>query len=261
MNAPNRSATGVPPEPAWTDRALAQPHAAADKARRVAQMFAAIAPSYDLNNRLHSLGRDQAWRRAAARAAAVRPGQIVLDVACGTGDLALAFAQGPAAAVVGVDFTVDMLNIARQKRTRTPHAPWYHAGDAMRLPIADAGVDVVSIAFGIRNVADPAVAVAEFFRVLRPGGRVIVLEFSMPTSPLLRRLYQFYFRHVMPRTAALIARDRTGAYRYLPRSVDTFLDRPRTVAMLEAAGFRDVTVRPLTFGVAVIYRGVKTEGA
>ena len=242
---------------AWTDRSLADPHAAADKARRVERMFAAIAPSYDLNNRLHSLGRDQAWRRATAALAEVRPGDVVLDVACGTGDLASAFAAGAAATVVGVDFTVDMLAIAQRKSRGVDHRPSYHAGDAMRLPIADAAVDVVSIAFGIRNVVDPAVAAAEFFRVLRPGGRVLVLEFSMPANGVLRRLYQFYFQHIMPRTAALIARDRTGAYRYLPRSVDTFIDRPQMVAMLQGAGFVDVSAKPLTFGVAVVYRGVK----
>ena len=233
------------------------PHAAADKAQRVRRMFAAIAPSYDLNNRLHSLGRDRAWRRAAVAAARVRPDDVVLDVACGTGDLATAFAAAPSAGVIGIDFTTDMLAVAQRKRAGTAEAPSYHAGDAMRLPVADAAVDVVSIAFGIRNVADTAVAVREFHRVLRPGGRVVVLEFAMPSNRLLRRPYSMYFLHVMPRTAALIAGDRTGAYRYLPRSVDTFIDRGRIVAMLEAAGFADVTVRPLTFGIAVVYRGVK----
>ena len=244
-------------QPAWGGDALADPHAAADKARRVERMFATIAPSYDLNNRLHSLGRDQAWRRAAVDAAQVEPGDIVLDVACGTGDLAMAFAAGRAGKVIGVDFTVEMLELAAGKRTGAGNPLCYYAGDAMRLPIADETVDVVSIAFGIRNVTGPEVAATEFHRVLRPGGRVVVLEFSMPGNPLLRCLYSFYFSYVMPRTAAMIAGDRSGAYRYLPRSVNTFLDRSQTVAMLENAGFADVTVRPLTFGIAAIYRGVK----
>jgi demethylmenaquinone methyltransferase/2-methoxy-6-polyprenyl-1,4-benzoquinol methylase len=241
---------------AWSEDELASnPHAAPDKARRVRAMFAAIAPSYDLNNRVHSLGRDQAWRRAAVNLAAVRSGETVLDVACGTGDLSLAFARSPAAQVIGVDFTYEMLPIAAGKSRQ--RAIRYVNGDAMSLPLPDASVDVVSIAFGIRNVAEPARAIAEFHRVLRPGGRVIVLEFSTPTNPLLRAGYLFYFRHVLPRTATLISRDRSGAYRYLPRSVDTFLDRSRLIAMLHGAGFTDVTHHPLTFGVAVAYRGVK----
>ena len=244
-------------QPAWEGDALVDPHGAADKARRVERMFAAIAPSYDLNNRVHSLGRDQAWRRAAVAAAQVGPGDIVLDVACGTGDLTMAFAAGRAEKVIGVDFTLEMIELAVRKLTGATNPPCYHAGDAMRLPIADEAVDVVSIAFGIRNVTGPASAASEFHRVLRPGGRVVVLEFSMPGNALLRCLYSFYFRSIMPCTAALIAGDRNGAYRYLPRSVNTFLDRSQTVAMLEDAGFADVTVRPQTFGIAAIYRGVK----
>ena len=244
-------------QPAWEGDALRDPHAATDKARRVERMFAAIAPSYDLNNRVHSLGRDQAWRRAAVDAAQVVPGDIVLDVACGTGDLAMAFAAGRAGKVIGVDFTVEMLEVAARKLTGATSLPFYYAGDAMRLPIADEAVDVVSIAFGIRNVTGPGAAASEFHRVLRPGGRVVVLEFSMPGNALLRCLYSFYFHRVMPRSAALIAGDRNGAYRYLPRSVNTFLDRSQTVAMLQDAGFADVTVRPLTFGIAAIYSGVK----
>jgi demethylmenaquinone methyltransferase/2-methoxy-6-polyprenyl-1,4-benzoquinol methylase len=249
------------PDRVWTSESLQTPHDQADKAARVAKMFSAIARSYDLNNRVHSLWRDQSWRRAAAAAAAVQPGQIVLDVACGTGDLAMAFAAGNAEAVIGIDFVFDMLKIAQEKRAGLEHPPRYHGGDAMRLPIAATSVDVVSIAFGIRNVADPALAAREFFRVMRPGGRVIILEFSEPSNPILRRLYQFYFRHIMSRTASLIARDRSGAYRYLPRSVDTFLDRPKMIAMLEATGFVEVTAKPLTVGIAVIYRGVKPAGS
>ncbi|MCC6579989.1 MAG: class I SAM-dependent methyltransferase [Phycisphaeraceae bacterium] len=279
-------------DPAWTQRDLADPHGAADKARRVEAMFAAIAPSYDLNNRVHSLWRDQAWRRAAVRAAAVRPGDLVLDVACGTGDLAIAFAHSPARRVVGVDFTLNMLRVAQRKtsvraataRERTAsrqggatqqpsplaaagrplpdgrgslEAIGYIAGDAMRLPVADQCADVVSIAFGIRNVAQPVAAMAEFFRVMRPGGRLVILEFSLPANALLRRLYMAYFNHVLPRTAALIARDRSGAYRYLPRSVSTFIDRPAMMRMMLEAGFVEVTATPLTCGIAVIYRGFK----
>lgn len=248
-------------EPSWTDRDLTDPHTHPQKAQRVQEMFAAIAEHYDLNNRVHSLWRDQAWRRAAVRLCDVQPGDVVLDVACGTGDLALAFIRGGAARAVGVDFTYPMLRIADQKRLRVDAARGdtcrFIAGDAMRLPVADASVDVVSIAFGIRNVVDPLRAAQEFHRVLRPGGRVMILEFSLPRSRLLRGLYGLYFNHILPRTATWISRDRSGAYRYLPRSVNTFLDRDLTMQMLEDAGFSDVSCKSMTFGIAAAYRAVR----
>jgi demethylmenaquinone methyltransferase / 2-methoxy-6-polyprenyl-1,4-benzoquinol methylase len=247
-------------QPAWSDNDLAcgaDPHANADKARRVEQMFAAIAHAYDLNNRLHSMWRDQAWRRAAVKLAEVKPTDTVLDVACGTGDLSLAFSNGRVrpAKVIGMDFTVAMLDVAQHKRP-TPNLT-YHAADAMRLPVADKSVDIVSIAFGIRNVADPALAFREFYRVLRPGGRLIVLEFSTPTNPVIRFFDRIYREKVMPITASLIARDRSGAYKYLPKSVSTFIDRSGMIDTMAAAGFTDPIIKPLTFGVAVCYRGVK----
>ena len=128
-------------------------------------------------------------------------------------------------------------------------------GDAQNLPLPDACCDVLSIAFGIRNVADPMRALREFRRVLRPGGRVVVLEFSKPTNKLIRRLYDFYCNQVMTRTAAWIAGDHTGAYRYLSASVETFKTRQQMKADIESAGFDEVQVHPLTFGVAVIYVG------
>lgn len=265
--------------PAWSSEDLSDknPHAAADKARRVEAMFNAIAKSYDLNNRVHSLGRDQSWRRAAVKAAQVKAGDRVLDCACGTGDLTLAFMRalwrlGPPASeqVVGLDFTAGMLDVAREKGKRIlapvkadprpiflgDRIQWIQ-GDAMNLPFPDASFDIVSIAFGIRNVSDPAKAFAEFHRVLKPGGRLVVLEFSEPKNAFLKWAYGFYFRHVMPRTAALIARDRSGAYDYLPRSVQTFLSREGMVKMYGAAGFGQVKAKPLTFGIAVVYVGVK----
>jgi len=264
---------------AWDDRLLADPHAVADKRRRVREMFAAIAPSYDLNNRLHSLGVDQRWRRRAVKLAQLKATDRVVDVACGTGDLTLAFARKLVRVrrkpllpkqVVGIDFTYEMLPIAARKSDasyfemnaiydppkRFTDAVGYVNGDAQSLPLPDACCDVVSIAFGIRNVQDPAVAFREFRRVLRPGGRVIVLEFSLPTNPILRGLYNGYFRHVLPRTATLVSGDKTGAYKYLPESVNTFIGRPEMVAMMSAAGFERVEQFPMTFGVCVCYRGV-----
>ena len=241
---------------AWNDELLSNPHAVADKRRRVQKMFAAIAPSYDLNNHLHSLWMDQAWRRKAVKLANLKPDDAVIDVACGTGDLTIAFANavkllGGATRPIGIDFTFEMLPIARQKSSF-----FYINGDAQSLPLPDACCDVVSIAFGIRNVADPAAAIAEFKRVLRPGGRLIILEFSLPTHPLLLASYNFYFRKVLPRTATLISGDKTGAYKYLPESVNTFIGREQMVGMMNQAGFTSVEQFPMTFGVCVCYRGL-----
>lgn len=249
--------------PAWTDQELADPHTVADKAHRVQRMFAAIAPRYDLNNRIHSLGRDQAWRAEAVKMAKVKPNDIVLDVACGTGDLAIKFAQANPSRVIAVDFTLGMLSVAQMKKRQslTPTQLNYYAGDALHLPIADRTIDVVSIAFGIRNVAQPVQAANEFHRVLRPGGRLIILEFSFPKPSLLRGLYNAYFRHVLPRTAALIARDRTGAYKYLPQSVHTFFDRSQLLGLLCESGFINTYHKPLTLGIAALYFATKPNSS
>jgi demethylmenaquinone methyltransferase / 2-methoxy-6-polyprenyl-1,4-benzoquinol methylase len=288
---PSPSSPSSPAAPAWDDELLRDPHHVADKRQRVRRMFAAIAPSYDLNNRLHSLQMDQRWRRTAVKLAQLKPTDRVVDVACGTGDLALEFARQIRRAligdsrmmewlweheipkqVIGIDFTFEMLPIARHKTPKIgwagttdgldfvdgkfTHNTWVN-GDAQTLPLPDASADVVSIAFGIRNVQDPLAALREFHRVLRPGGRVIVLEFSLPTNRVLRGLYNFYFRQILPRTATLISGDKTGAYKYLPESVNTFIGREQMTAMMRDAGFTDARQFPLTFGVCVCYRGVK----
>ena len=258
---------------AWDEDLLKNPHAVADKRQRVQKMFAAIAPSYDINNRLHSLWMDQRWRKKAVELALLNPMDVVVDVACGTGDLIEAFREyggfhwvrpltddEPDPQYIGIDFTFEMLPIARRKSTFYDLTTCirYINGDALALPLPETCCDVVSIAFGIRNVADPSAALREFHRVLRPTGRVIILEFSLPTNPLLRALYNFYFRKILPRTATLISRDKTGAYKYLPESVNTFIGRDEMMTMLRDAGFTEVEQHPFTFGVCVCYRGVKT---
>ena len=241
----------------WNDTLLQNPHQAADKRARVQRMFAAIAPSYDLNNRLHSLWMDQHWRRKTVKLANLSATDRVMDVACGTGDLTMAFAKGIQSVAgsippIGIDFTYEMLPIARQKSSLG-----YINGDAMSLPLPDACCDVLSIAFGIRNVANPAQAIREFHRVLRPGGRLLILEFSLPTNPILRGLYNFYFRKILPRTATLISGDKTGAYKYLPESVNTFIGRRQMAQMMTEAGFGSVEQFAMTFGICVCYRGTR----
>ena len=209
---------------------------------------------------MHSLWMDQAWRRKAVKLA-----NIKTNGCCGRCRLRHRrshhrFQQTPfqnlgaTLEAVGIDFTYEMLPIARRK---SPAA--YVNGDAQSLPLPTGCCDVVSIAFGIRNVADPLAAIREFKRILRPGGRLIILEFSLPTNPLLLAMYNFYFRKILPRTATLISGDKTGAYKYLPESVNTFIGREQMIGMMTTAGFTKVEQFPMTFGVCVCYRGLVIE--
>ncbi len=246
---------------AWRSAELADPHANREKPAKVRRMFAAIAGSYDLNNHLHSMWQDQRWRRFAVKRAGVKPGDVVVDVACGTGDLTQAFARSPASLVLGIDFTHEMLGVAMKKRAAQPATSatkiTYAEGDAQNLPVADASADVVSIAFGIRNVADPRKALREFARVLRPGGRLVILEFDQPGNPLMRWFNTLYCVRIMPLTATLISGDKSGAYKYLPASVGTFFTRSQMVNAIGEAGFRDVTATGLSLGICACYRAVR----
>lgn len=247
------------PSTVWDATALeGNPHGRSDKAVRVREMFTAIAHAYDLNNRVHSFGLDQSWRRRAVLLAAPVQGATVLDVACGTGDLTQAFARAGAGKVIGLDYTPAMLDYARAKSARaggdSAKIQYVH-GDAQELPYADHSFDIVSIAFGIRNVADPSKAIREFRRVLRPGGRLVILEFSRPRSRFIRFFHGIYTNHIMPWTATLLARDGSGAYRYLPRSVQTFLDPEQLCNQLISTGFSKVSQHVLTMGTCVISIG------
>ncbi|MBN1343076.1 MAG: bifunctional demethylmenaquinone methyltransferase/2-methoxy-6-polyprenyl-1,4-benzoquinol methylase UbiE [Phycisphaerae bacterium] len=238
----------------WDRERLTDPHHQPDKADRVRGMFDAIAPTYQLINTLASFGRDASWRRQAVALAATTSQDRVLDVACGTGDLAQAFRQR-AGRVVGVDFAERMLALAAAhapRRQNRPPAIWCRA-DALRLPFADGTFTMTCCAFGVRNFQDLDVGFREMYRVLRPGGRAVIVEFSMPENRLLRWLYGFYFERMMPRLATLVSRDRTGAYRYLARSVVAFVGRGEMVDRLRRAGFTGVACRPLTLGVVLVY--------
>lgn len=239
--------------PAWQKGELSEnPHENAEKQEKVRRMFASIAHAYDLNNRVHSFGRDQAWRRNTVKHSGLTGNEAVLDVACGTGDLTLAYAQAGTNSVVGLDYTAEMLDIARERKAHEKIT--YQQGDAQDLPFEDATFDVLSIAFGLRNVGEPAKALAEFRRVLKPGGRLMILEFSEPSFAPIRWGNDFYTKVIMPKTAALLARDRSGAYAYLPKSVEKFFTRDELAFAVSEAGFAQIWQQPLTFGVCVLTR-------
>jgi|TARA_B100000959_G_scaffold166598_1_gene174477 demethylmenaquinone methyltransferase/2-methoxy-6-polyprenyl-1,4-benzoquinol methylase len=243
---------------AWSAEDLrGNPHEAIDKARRVESMFASIAGRYDLNNRVHSLWRDQVWRRRAAMLARIAPEDDVLDMACGTGDLSEILAQCRPRSVLGMDFTEAMLEIAQRKARRKARsngvpAPTFRWGDAMEIDLPDESVDVVTIAFGLRNISSPQTAVGEFARILRPGGRLVVLEFSTPRNPLVRLLNAAYTQYIMPVTATLLSGDRSGAYRYLPRSVSMFADPAALAKMIAAGGLAVRQQVPQSLGICTI---------
>ena len=245
-------------EPAWTPELLDAPHEAPDKAGRIRRMFNHIAPTYELINSICSVGRDAVWRRKAVECASVRSDDEVLDIACGTGDFARAFASAGARAVVGCDFAHEMLiRAAASHRRLTGHRegciPLWCEADALRLPFRPGSFSITSCAFGVRNFEDLDAGLAQMFRVLKPGGRTVILEFTRPRNRTARRLYEFYSDRLMPFAATLISHDKSGAYRYLPRSVVSFLDAGQMCTRLHSAGFGRVTATPLTMGIVTVY--------
>lgn len=231
---------------------------------RVRAMFASVAGRYDLLNHLLSVNTDKRWRRLVAKCLAhilSQDGARVLDIACGTGDLTLELAGSGIAHVVGADFCRPMLEIAVQKQTpnRNPTIPFVES-DALKLPFADFSFDAVTIAFGIRNLSSIKAGLAEIFRVLKPNGRAVILEFSAPVVPGFRTLFKFYFKQVLPRIGGIVSGSR-AAYEYLPDSVSRFPDQLRLVTMMREAGFDDVEYKNLTGGVAAIHTGSRPDGS
>jgi demethylmenaquinone methyltransferase/2-methoxy-6-polyprenyl-1,4-benzoquinol methylase len=234
--------------------------------QRIRQMFGEISPRYDFLNHFLSGGTDWYWRWRTVRAAAPRGQAPILDVCTGTGDLALAYWKKGCGAipVVGADFTGEMLVIADKKAAK-PQAEGRVKGvplvflqaDTQRLPFADEQFQIVSVAFGLRNVTDTAKGLAEMIRVCRPGGRVVVLEFSLPGNRLLRGLYTWYFRNVLPKIGQLLARNSHEAYSYLPASVGEFPYGEKLASLMKDCGLSTVNFMPLTFGIATLYIGEK----
>lgn len=230
----------------------------------IQKMFARVAERYDLANRLLSAGIDRRWRRTAVEIAEVRAEDRILDVCAGTGDLSLDLAR-TGAAVIGSDFTFEMLEKAQAKIPTGwqeaggaggtgPVRPVFIAGDTTELPFPSQTFDLVTVAFGIRNVQDPLVGLREMRRVIRPGGRVVVLEFCKPSAPIFSGLYLFYFRRILPLLGRMISGDTGGAYSYLPASVMAFPERAEFLELMTQAGFGSPQQKILTFGIAAIYR-------
>jgi demethylmenaquinone methyltransferase/2-methoxy-6-polyprenyl-1,4-benzoquinol methylase len=223
-------------------------------------MFAEVAPRYDFLNHLLSLELDHGWRRCLVRLALARQPSLarVLDLCTGTGDLALLFARRleGRGRVVGLDFCPEMVERAVQKRRGAANVS-FGIADATRSPLAADQFDVVSVAFGIRNVQNRAAALREILRVLRPQGALYVLEFALPRARVLRGVYRYYFTRILPRLGRLIARTRLDAYAYLPASVDKFPSPESFARELESAGFVGATHRALGLGAVALHQAFK----
>lgn len=245
----------------WDKRRLTTPHTQADKALRVRHMFDNVASRYELVNRVFSGGRDAAWRRKAVKLAGVDADDEVLDVASGTGDFLRAFAAADDSPhrLVGCDFSHGMLREAIAT-DRDNEFHWFQA-DALGLPLAAESFTVASCAFGVRNFQNLDLGLREMWRVLRVGGRIVILEFTRPRNRLFRVLYEFYANRVMPVVATWVSGDRTGAYRYLPRSVVSFVSATKMCARLERVGFRHVFATEMSLGIVTIYVGTKVGAA
>ena len=217
-------------------------------------MFAEIAPRYDFVNRMLSGGIDIWWRRITVKRAPPPTKGAILDVCTGTGDLALAYAvkAGPSVRVVGSDFCKPMLDRGIEKSaTRNVPVEWLEA-DAMKLPFPDNSFDLVTVAFGLRNIAETDTGLIEMCRVCKPGGRLAILEFSLPENVIIRKSYLWYFRNVLPRIGNAIAQNHADAYSYLNQSVEEFPSGDSLVQLIKQTGFDHVDQFPLTFGVATL---------
>ena len=226
-------------------------------------MFDAIAGRYDFLNHLLSAGIDRRWRKRAIETLSLTGRERVLDLCAGTADLAIAAiqAQPPAARVVGVDFAQAMLRAGKEKIREGGLSDriFLLRGDATHVPIADGAVDALTIGFGIRNVENTGAACDEMHRVLAPGGRIAILEFAIPATPVVRTIYLWYFTHILPFIGRLVSRH-SAAYEYHPASVGAFASPDELVTILRQHGFVDVDATRLTFGIVFLYTGRRGQG-
>lgn len=232
-------------------------HSGEEKKTQVQSMFDGIAGRYDFLNHFLSFGIDHYWRKQSVKALEMDDGQTLLDVACGTGDQGFSALKATDIQVVGLDFSFNMLELAKKKIDKRNLADKFEViqGDAEHLPFQDNTFDALSISYGIRNVGTISAALSEFYRVLKPGGRLSILEFAEPEGWFFGGLYRFYFDHILPKIAGMLSNK--SAYTYLPESVRHFPDRGDFKALLASEGFDWVRHRNLTFGMTVIYSAVK----
>ncbi|MBK9215834.1 MAG: bifunctional demethylmenaquinone methyltransferase/2-methoxy-6-polyprenyl-1,4-benzoquinol methylase UbiE [Chloracidobacterium sp.] len=231
----------------------------AEHSREVKAMFSGIAGRYDLLNHVLSLNIDKSWRRRVKRELKDILGNadaVVLDVACGTGDLSVELQRESKATVIGTDFCRPMLAVARTKNGAANLSIDYVEADAMELAFADDTFDAVTIAFGLRNLPNFENGLVELRRVLKPGGRLVILECSHPRLPVFRQAYEFYFSTLLPRIGGLVSGSQS-AYRYLPQSVSKFPDQRSLAQLMEKAGFTEVSYQNLTGGIAALHSGAK----
>jgi demethylmenaquinone methyltransferase/2-methoxy-6-polyprenyl-1,4-benzoquinol methylase len=228
---------------------------------QVKKMFETIAFSYDFQNSFLSLRRDSYWRRAMAQCLRLPTEALVLDMATGTGEVAIEICKHhPRVGVVGVDFSPKMLRIGRRKGKFKRFDSRIHLslGDGRQLPLKSASFDAATIAFGIRNIEERDQALAEFYRVLKPKGQLLIMEFDIPDDPLLGTIYKLYFDYLMPPLGNLLSRT-NYAYSYLATSVHGFPSAPEFLQEMGKAGFTSLGIKKLTYGVAKIFRGVKNS--
>jgi demethylmenaquinone methyltransferase / 2-methoxy-6-polyprenyl-1,4-benzoquinol methylase len=222
----------------------------------VASMFDTVSTRYDRTNAVLSVGNDALWRVATRRAIDPRPAERILDLAAGTGTSSAALTT-TGAHVVAADFSEGMLEVGRRRQAGNPNLEFVHA-DAMALPFADDEFDAVTMSFGLRNVQKPKVALAELFRVTKPGGRIVICEFSTPPNALMRAGHRVYLRSVVPVLARLTSSN-NDAYPYLTESILDWPDQPTLAAWIREAGYREVKWRNLTAGTVALHRGLKPE--
>ncbi len=237
-----------------------RPYADGDgsKKEQVAQMFDNIAHSYDRLNHILSLGIDKGWRKRLLKMARKQSSDYILDVATGTGDLAIALAKLQPKKITGVDISNGMLDIGRQKVKRKTLDGFVELtyGDSENLPFDDNSFDLVTVAFGVRNFENLEKGMKEMNRVLKPGGQILVLEFSQPEIFPFAQIYKFYFKYILPGIGRLLSKD-SSAYTYLPASVEAFPYGKAFTDVMESCGYSETSIHKLTLGVASIYRGVK----
>lgn len=232
-------------------------HKGEPKKRFVQTMFDDISHKYDFLNHLLSFGIDLYWRKVLVDSLQIKESMTILDVATGTGDVGFKILKNNNVKIIGIDYSFNMVKVAKQKAKAKGFNNKFKLiqGDAENLPIANDSIDVLTISFGFRNIGHYEKAMKEFYRVIKPGGSCFILEFQEPVSPIIGKLYSFYFKNILPVIGAIFSR--SDAYRYLPESVQNFLNRVEMESLMKASGFSFKRCKNLTFGISSLFEGKK----